>query len=142
MFDEDNQRIMGIKSQILNFRNWSTLVSVECLSWRRDGEVCLIVLLPLERKSSSLGRRRRMLIRPRGGNGLCAGTSLRTYQHLDRALPKMSFIRQNVFEVFPMLAVILYSPKECQGFPLWKVCKQRASLSEVGKRCTSYFMAS
>ena len=142
MFDEDNQRIMGIKSQILNFRNWSTLVSVECLSWRRDGEVCLIVLLPLERKSSSLGRRRRMLIRPRGGNGLCAGTSLRTYQQLDRALPKMSFIRQNVFEVFPMLAVILYSPKECQGFPLWKVCKQRASLSEVGKRCTSYFMAS
>ena len=107
-----------------------------------DGEVCLIVLLPLERKSPSLGRRRRMLIRPRGGNGLCAGTSLRTYQQLDRALPKMSFIRQNVFEVFPMLAVILYSPKECQGFPLWKVCKQWASLSEVGKRCTSYFMAS
>ena len=139
MFDEDNQRIMGIKSQILNFHNWRTQVSVECLSWRSDGEVCLIVLLPLERKSPSLGRWRRMLIRPRGGNGLCAGTSLRTYQHLDRALPKlMSFIRRYVFEVFPMLAVILYSPKECQGFPIWKVCTQWASLCEVGKRCTSY----
>ena len=137
MFDEDNQRIMGIKSQILNFHNWRTQVSVECLSRRSDGEVCLIVLLPLERKSPSLGRRRGMLIRPRRGNGLCAGSASWP------CLTKTNVLhRRNVFEVFPMLAVILYSPKECQGFPLWKVCKQWASLSEVGKRCTSYFMAS